>query len=130
MALIRRARESIWKDAGVEFDVHPLAVICANGQRKDTMKQMDYPYWPVYVNGAETIGSSKQKEVALYFYRVRVGLRVIILDLTGTFAWLSSFSVELSTHSDVWCPEIGGLIPKLRTHFCIWKSEKTAEMRK
>ncbi|ELT90142.1 hypothetical protein CAPTEDRAFT_212195 [Capitella teleta] len=25
MALIRRARESIWKDAGVEFDVHPLA---------------------------------------------------------------------------------------------------------
>ncbi|ELT95128.1 hypothetical protein CAPTEDRAFT_203018 [Capitella teleta] len=24
MALIRRARESIWKEAGVEFDVHPL----------------------------------------------------------------------------------------------------------
>ncbi|ELU14108.1 hypothetical protein CAPTEDRAFT_216318 [Capitella teleta] len=30
---------------------------------------------------------------------------VIILDLTGTFAWLSGFSVELSIHCDVWCPE-------------------------
>ncbi|ELT93434.1 hypothetical protein CAPTEDRAFT_213738 [Capitella teleta] len=55
---------------------------------------------------------------------------VIILDPAGTFAWFSGFSVELSIHSDVWCPELGGLIPKLRTHFCIWKSEKTAEMRK
>ncbi|ELT87923.1 hypothetical protein CAPTEDRAFT_197413 [Capitella teleta] len=42
---------------------------------------------------------------------------VIILDLTGTFAWLSGFSVELSIHSDVWCPELGGLIPKLRTRY-------------
>ncbi|ELU06552.1 hypothetical protein CAPTEDRAFT_212220 [Capitella teleta] len=48
-------------------------------------------------------------------YMYRSHKSVIILDLTGTFAWLSGFSVKLSIHSDVWCPEIGGLIPKLRT---------------
>ncbi|ELT87857.1 hypothetical protein CAPTEDRAFT_196281 [Capitella teleta] len=50
-----------------------------------------------------------------YMYRSPKMCGIVRLDLTGTFAWLSDFSVELSIHSDVWCPEIGGLIPKLRT---------------
>jgi hypothetical protein len=53
--------------------------------------------------------------IVLIIIFIRCFHSVIILDLTGTFAWLSGFSVELSIHSDVWCPEIGGLIPKLRT---------------
>ncbi|ELU18766.1 hypothetical protein CAPTEDRAFT_218496 [Capitella teleta] len=50
-----------------------------------------------------------------YMYRSHKMCGIVRLDLTGTFAWLSGFSVELSIHSDVWCPELGGLIPKLRT---------------
>ncbi|ELU17180.1 hypothetical protein CAPTEDRAFT_201063 [Capitella teleta] len=81
-----------------------LCMLCSECLKSDSVK--DPRYNPVNMKSSANLP---------YMYRSPKMCGIVRLDLTGTFAWLSGFSVELSIHSDVWCPEIGGLIPKLRT---------------